>query len=143
MPSQRILLILILSGEFIFTVSAAARGDQDQDILMDEELKEMTYDDLADILASQNTNSSSFDIVDEKSIDEEMNAEPDQDPVKTNWKIVLICCIVGVILILLSIAAMFLYNLHRKGNQVLVSSFPSFPLHCNVSSSRRQEEEVG
>ena len=81
------LLILILSGEFIFTASAAARGDQDQDILMDEELKEMTYDDLEDILAI---------------------CSQHEDP---TW---------AVLNHLLDRA---IYNL-RKGNQVLISSFP-------------------
>ena len=122
-----VLLILFLSGKFLLTASAA-RGDQDQDILLDEDIKEMTYEDLENILSSNDTenetNTSSFDILDESSIDEELNADPDQDPDKTNWMIVLICCIIGFILLLLIIGAMFLYNLYRKGNQVLISSFP-------------------
>ena len=138
---SRILLILILSGEFILT-TARARGDQDPDILLDEEVKEMTADDLEDILGSKSSGtetntSNSFDIVDENSIDEEMNADPDQDPVKTNWMIVVIGCSVGFIVIMVTIGALFLCNLNKKGNRVLISSFPSY---CIAFSSRRQEE---
>ena len=158
LPRVLILLILIASGQVILTASARgedvsvnmtpppisqrapARGDQDQDILMDEDIKEMTLDDLGDI----NTESSGFDIVDERILDEEMNADPDQDPVKTNWIIVVICCLVAFIIILLILGAIFLFNLHKKGNQVLISAFLalSYLPYCIVFSQSRQEKEV-
>ena len=154
LPRVLILLILIASGQVILTASARgedvsvnmtpppisqrapARGDQD--ILMDEDIKEMTLDDLGDI----NTESSGFDIVDERILDEEMNADPDQDPVKTNWIIVVICCLVAFIIILLILGAIFLFNLHKKGNQVLISVTLSYLSYCIVFSQSRKEKEV-
>ena len=129
MKMSPVLLILILSWEFLLT-TGLSRGDQGKDILLDEDIKEMTYEDLEGINTESNT--SSFDIVDESSIDAEMNADRDQDPEKTNWMIVLICCIVGFILILLTMGALVLYNLQRKGNQVLDIIIPwlTISLYC-------------
>lgn len=155
-PRVLILLILTASGQVILTASARgedvsvnmtpppisqkapARGDQD--ILMDEDIKEMTLDDIGDI----NTESSGFDIVDERILDEEMNADPDQDPVKKNWIIVVICCLVAFIIILLTLGVIFLFNLHKKGKQVLISAFLALSnlSYCIVFSQSRQEKEV-
>ena len=49
LPKVLILLILVGTGKVILT--EGARGDQDRDILTDEDIKEMTYDDLEDINA--------------------------------------------------------------------------------------------
>ena len=111
-----VLLVLILSGGFVSGTSV--RGDQDQGMMLDEDIKEMT---LQDILSdnSTDTDTSNFDIVDEKSIDEEMNTDdPDKDPVKTKWLIVVFCSFAAFIVILLTVGVMFLY---MKGNQLFKS----------------------
>ena len=120
-----ILLILILSGGFISSTTASDSGDQG--LMFDEDIKEMTLEDILSNNGSDtDTSTSNFDIVDEEEIDEELSAgDPDQDPVKTNWQIVVLCCLAFFILVLLTIGVMFLY---MKGNQVLISCFIVFYL---------------
>ena len=109
-----VLLILILSGGFVS--GNISRGDQDQGVMLDEDIKVMTLEDILSNNNNTDTDTSNFDIVDEKSIDEELNADdPAKDPVKTNWLIVVFCCFAAFILILLTVGVMFLY---MKGNQV-------------------------
>ena len=133
MERSIVLIILLLSGSLI--PGAIARGDQDRDELYDENIKEMTYGDVAEILAGNNTetNNSSFDVVDENIIDEEMNADdPSQDKVKTNWMIIGLCCLAAFILILLAVGSV----LCRKGKQVFVLPFLVLNLH-SISQSRQ------
>ena len=62
---KAVLFILIVCGVLISRSSA--RGDQD--LMFDEDIKEMTLDDilsLSDNSTDTDTNTSSFDIVDEK-----------------------------------------------------------------------------
>ena len=111
-----VLLILILSGGNVS--GTISRGDQDQGVMLDEDVKEMTLEDILSINNSTDTDTdtSNFDIVDEKSIDEELNADDlDTDPVKTKWLIVVFCCFAAFIVILLTVGVMFLY---MKGKQV-------------------------
>ena len=115
-------IILLLSGALI--PGAIARGDQDQDMLLDENIKEMTYGDVEEILGGNNTetNNNSFDVVDENSIDEELNADdPHQDRAKTNWMIIGLCCLAAFTLILLAVGSWFLY---RKGNPSIYITIP-------------------
>ena len=125
-----VLLILFLSGGYVS--GTKVRGDQDQGMMLDEDIKEMTLEDIMSINNSTDTDTdtSNFDIVDEKSIDEEMNTDdPDKDPVKTKWLIVVFCSFAAFIAILLTVGVMFLY---MKGNQVLSTPvslsfiYPSF-----------------
>ena len=112
-----VLFILIFSGGYIS--SAIARGDQD--LLFDEDIKEMTLDDilsLSDNSTDTDTNTSSFDIVDEKSIDEKLDADdPDQGSLQSNYLIVFFCCISAFIVVVLIVGGMVLY-IQGKSNEV-------------------------
>ena len=112
-----VLFILIFSGGYIS--SSIARGDQDQ--LFDEDIKEMTLDDilsLSDNSTDTDTNTSSFDIVDEKSIDEKLDADdPDQGSLQSNYLIVFFCCISAFIVVVLIVGGMVLY-IQGKSNEV-------------------------
>ena len=118
-----VLLILILSGGFVS--GNISRGDQDQGVMLDEDIKVMTLEDILSNNNNTDTDTSNFDIVDEEKIEEELNAGEgqDQDPVKTNWRIVLYCSVAFFIIILLVIGVIFLY---MKGNQLLKSCFIVF-----------------
>ena len=114
-----VLLILILSGGYVYGTSA--RGDRDQGMMLDEDVKTMTLEDVLSITNSTDTDTktSTFDIVDEKSIDEELNTDdPDKDPVKNNWLIVVSCCFAAFIVILLAVVVATLFV---KGNQVFIT----------------------
>ena len=112
-----VLFFLIFSGGYIS--SAIARGDQD--LLFDEDIKEMTLDDilsLSDNSTDTDTNTSSFDIVDEKSIDEKLDADdPDQGSLQSNYLIVFFCCISAFIVVVLIVGGMVLY-IQGKSNEV-------------------------
>ena len=127
MEITRVLIFLIVIGAFILKTKGSARGDQNQDFMLDEDIKEMTFEDLS---SADNTETSGFDIVDEDGIDEELHGEEDQEPVKTNWMIVLVCCLLAFIFILSSLGALVLYKLYKKqkGIQVLTSSFLTYVL---------------
>ena len=112
-----VLLILILSGGYVS--ETISRGDQDQGVMLDEDIKDMTLEDILSNNNNTDTDTSNFDIVDEKSIDEELNADdPDKDPVKANWLIVVFCCFGAFIVILL---AVIVATLFVKGNQVFIT----------------------
>ena len=113
------MLILIFSGGYVYGTSA--RGDRDQGMMLDEDVKTMTLEDVLSITNSTDTDTktSTFDFVDEKSIDEELNADdPDKDPVKANWLIVVFCCFGAFIVILLAVVVATLFV---KGNQVFIT----------------------
>ena len=114
---KAVLFILIVCGVLISRSSA--RGDQD--LLFDEDIKEMTLDDilsLSDNSTDTDTNTSSFDIVDEKSIDEKLDADdPDQGSLQSNYLIVFFCCISAFIVVVLIVGGMVLY-IQGKSNEV-------------------------
>ena len=104
-----VLFILIFSGGYISSV--IARGDQD--LLFDEDIKEMTLDDilsLSDNSTDTDTNTSNFDMVDEKSIDDKLYADdPDQGSIQSNYLIVFFCCISAFIVVVLIVGGMVLF----------------------------------
>ena len=112
-----VLFFLIFSGGYISRSSAR----EDQDLMFDEDIKEMTLDDilsLSDNSTDTDTDTSSFDIVDEKSIDGKLDADdPDQGSLQSNYLIVFFCCISAFIVVVLIVGGMVLY-IQGKSNEV-------------------------
>ena len=106
---KAVLFILIVCGVLISRSSA--RGDQD--LMFDEDIKEMTLDDilsLSDNSTDTDSNTSNFDMVDEKSIDDKLYADdPDQSSIQSNYLIVFFCCISAFIVVVLIVGGMVLY----------------------------------
>ena len=118
MTMPRVLFFLIVSGVFIPRAVASKEQEHDQDVMMDEDIKEMTNENIL----SGNNNETNSSFVDDRSMDKELKDIPDPDTV---WDIGIVIFVISSVVILLvpiGLAIAFccmgcIYNRDRRGNR--------------------------